>query len=201
MVFCGLIQSYPRIHPHSVLPLRFGKRSSTIWRNFLRSADVDIRSRFSANNPVFLYKSYTTWNRNNFSFSCPVTLQRRFNVNKLGLHSSSSLLHTETTDAGKLEKDSEKHVEIHQSRTSNESSSHEDFKQHCETFQGQTQVDEILENLDMQIDNERLMNGAAADRHVVLAESSEHDFEGNSSDTGNVHSSSSQETVTLHPGW
>ena len=196
MALCTLIQSYPRNHLHLLLSRPFGKRNPGIWRNFLLfTADFESRCCFSTKSCLRLPKTFTSWNKNNFSCSYLTPLGRTFNKNELGFHSSSSLLYVQGDPEAN---NSEKDVKINQARTESISLSNENLNEHqCETSDEQNQADGFAKD---PVDNESLVNRGTLEEHAALLQSSKHSFETNLAGKEECHSLSPQKTVQLTLG-
>lgn len=197
MALCTLIQSYPRNHLHLLLSRPFGKRNPGIWRNFLLfTADFDSRCCFSTKSCLWLPKTFTSWNKSNFSCSYLTPLGRRFNKNELGFHSSSTLLYIQGDPEAN---NSGEDVKINQARTESISVSNEDLnEQQCETFDEQNQADGFAKD---PLGNESLMNCGTLEEHAALLQSSKHSFERNLAGKEECHGLSLQKTVQLTLGW
>lgn len=199
MAFCTLIHSYSRNQLHSLLCRDFGKRSASIWRNFVRSSDFETRGSLSGS-CVSFSKAFSTWNKTNFSCLCLGPLKRGFNIKKSSLHYSRSLLQgdavylSEQLNGG----DSEKDVKTDQVETENISSINEEVKKHyCETFGGKNEVERVAEN---PVNNESLIDCSTVAEHVTLLKDAKHSVEKKSPGTQECESSSIRNTVLLTPG-
>ncbi|XP_078358132.1 ATP-dependent RNA helicase SUPV3L1, mitochondrial-like [Oculina patagonica] len=144
MAFCGLINFYSRNRLHSGLCRHVGKRSVAIWRNVLRpGCDSTHRSSLSGSCTI-TSKHFSIWNKHSLSCPCLRPQERRFNVNKLGLHYSRSLLQEEAVVQQSIKDD--KHIETLQEDARDKASVCEDVSKHCQNSEAQITVDTATEN-------------------------------------------------------